>query len=175
MSIQLLDDESGAVLATAPCHRCANRLLGNVSFPQATVKYRAAGNDVDGRPFITSLSKSATFVRKDEIKFQVILEGENEVEYGRTISLNVTVHNLYDPNDSHYTFAAEPVPGFRQAFHPTSLVVPPGGNGSVNMIIVRWEGDPGSTHTFTAIVSDGCVIHSASKNVSILLPVRSFV
>ena len=172
MSIQLLDDESGAVLATAPCHRCANRLLGNVTFPQATVKYRAAGNDVNGRPFTTSLSKSATFVRKDE--FQVKIEGEDEVEYGRTILLNVTVHN-YDPNDSHYTFAAESVPGFRQTFHPTSLMVPPGGNGSVNMIIVRREGDPGATYTFTAIVSDGCVIHSASKNVSILLPVRTFM
>ena len=150
-------------------------MLGNVSFPQATVKYRAIGNDVNGRPFTILLSKSVTFVQKDEVRFQVSVEGENEVEYGQTILLNVTVYNLYDPNDSHYTFKAESVVGFRQTFHPTSVVVPPRGSESVNMIIVQQNAELGKTYTFTAIVSDGCVIHLASKNVSLLLPVKIFV
>ena len=173
-SVQLLDDESGTVLTTAPLYRCADRLMGNITFPLASVKYRAVGNDVNGRPFIASLSKSATFVPK---KFRIVIEGENtiEVEHDQIILLVVTVHNLHDLNDAHYTFTAESVTGFRQAFRPTSLVVPPRENGSVNMIILQETVEPGTSHTFTATVSDGCISYSASKTVSIQLPVRVII
>ena len=173
-SVQLLDDESGTVLTTAPLYRCADRLMGNITFPLASVKYRAVGNDVNGRPFIASLSKSATFVPGDKEKFRIVIEGENlmRVEYDQIITLVVTVHNLHDLNDAHYTFTAESVTGFRQAFRPTSLIVPPRENGSVNMIILQETVEPGTSHTFTATVSDGCISYSASKTVSIQLPVR---
>ena len=145
--------------------------MGNITFPLATVKYRVVGNDVNGRPFIASVSKSATFVPK---KFRVVIEGENpiEVEHDQIISLVVAVHNLHDLNDAHYTFTAESVTGFRQGFRPTSLVVPPRENGSVNMIILQETVVPGTSHTFTATVSDGCISYSASNTVSIQLPVR---
>ena len=105
-SVQLLDDESGTVLTTVPLYRCADRLI-----PLASVKYRAVGNDVNGRPFIASLSKSATFVPK---KFRIVIEGKNtiEVEHDQIMLLVVTVHILHDLNDAHYTFTAESVTGF---------------------------------------------------------------
>ena len=173
-SVQLLNDESGTVLTTAPLYRCGHRLLGNVTFPLATVRYKAVGNDINGRPFIVSLSKSATFVPEDKETFRVVIEGENprEVEHDQTILFVVTVHNLHALNDAHYTFTAESVTGFRQAFRPTSLVVPPRENGSVNMIILQGTVEPGTSYTFTATVSDGCISYSASKTLLIQLPVR---
>ena len=174
VSVQLLDDESGTVLTTAPLYRCADRLMGNITFSFATVKYRAVGNDVNGWPFIASLSKFATFVPK---RVRIVIEGENtiEVEHDQIILLVVTVRNLHDLNDAHYTFTAESVTGFRQAFRPTSLIVPPRENGSVNMIILQETVEPGTSHTFTATVSDGCISYSASKTVSIQLPVRVII
>ena len=173
-SVQLLENESGTVLTTVPLYRCANRLLGNIAFPGAIVKYRAVGNDVDGRPFIASLSKSATFVPEDEERFRIVIAGENpiEVERDQTIKLVVTVHNLHDLNETHYTFTTKPVTGFLQVFNPTSLVVRPEGSGSVNMIIVQVTVEPGTSHTFTVTVSDGCTSRSATKTVSIQPPVR---
>ena len=168
VSIQLLDEESGELLTESPLYRCANRLLGSVLFPQDTVMFRAVGNDVNSRPFSTSLSKTATFVQS---KFEVVMEGDDaiKVDQGQTLSINLTVHNC-DISDIHYNFTAEPVTGFRVAFRPASLTVPAGGSGSVNMIIWQLGAEAGSSYTFTVSVTDGCVSHS--KNVSIQIPVR---
>ena len=176
VSIELLDEDSGELTTTAPLYRCANRLLGSVLFPQDTVMFRAVGNDVNGRPFSTSLSKTATFVQSEEVKFEVVMEGDDpiEVDQGRTLAINLTVHN-HDINDTHYTFTAEPVTEFRVVFRPTSLTVPTGGSGSVNMIVLQLGAEAGSLYTFTANVTDGCVVHSASKSVSIQVPVRNRV
>ena len=171
MSAQLLDDETGEVLTTAPCYRCANRMLGSVQFPQAGVTYRAIGNDINGRPFSASPSKSATFVQDDGAKFQVTLGGENEAEQGQRLSLPLLIHN-HDINDAHYTFTTEPTTDFRIIFRPTSLLVHSGANGSVYMIILPLSAEPSSSYTFTAYVTDGCVIHSVSKTVFILMSVR---
>ena len=168
VSIQLLDEDSGELTTTAPLYRCANRLLGSVLFPQDTVMFRAVGNDVNGRPFSTSLSKTATFVQS---KFEVVMEGDDpiQVDQGQTLSINLTVHNR-DISDTHYNFTTEPVIGFRVAFRPASLTVPAGGSGSVSMIILQLGAEAGSSYTFTVTVTDGCASHS--KNVSIQIPVR---
>jgi hypothetical protein len=170
-SLQLVDTGSGEVLSTAPLHRCANQLLGNVSFPQATVSYRAVGTDSSGRPFDASLSKTATFTQLEGAKFRVEMEGEShiEVEQGQTMTITVTVHN-HHTSEGHYSFTAEPVEGFRQAFRPTSLVVAPGETGSVNLVILQLSTVAGTTHTFTTTVTDGCVIHSVSKAVTLVEP-----
>ena len=174
VSIQLLEEDSGELLTESPLYRCANRLLGSVLFPQDTVMFRAVGNDVNGRPFSTSLSKTATFVQSEEVKFEVMMEGDDpiEVDQGRTLSINLTVHN-HDITNTHYTFTAEPVIGFRVVFRPASLTVPVGGSGSVSMIILQHGAEAGSSYIFTAIVTNGCVIHS--KTVSIQIPVRKIV
>ena len=124
------------------------------------------GNDSDGRPFSTLLS-SATFIHKI---FRVEIEGDTpvEVEDDEAISLVVRVYNMHASSDVRYTFTAESVPGFQQAFHPTSVQVPPGESGSVDMTILQETAKPGYSYTFTATVSDGCISHSASKAVSIL-------
>jgi hypothetical protein len=175
-SLQLVDNESGEVLTTAPLLRCANRLLGNVSFPQATVSYRVVGSDANGRRFDSTLSpKIITFTQEDGAKFSVEADGEGtmEVENGQTITIPLRVLNFL-PIDVHYSFTAEPVTGFRQAFRPTSLVVAPRGNDSVTWFILPLSStEPGSTITFTATVTDGCVVHSASKTVSFIAPVTT--
>ena len=92
VSIQLLDEDSGELLTESPLYRCANRLLGSVLFPQDTFMFRAVGNDVNGRSFSASFSKTATFVQS---KFEVVMEGDDpiEVDQGQTLSINLTVHN----------------------------------------------------------------------------------
>ena len=170
VSIQLLDEGSGELLTESPLYRCANRLLGSVLFPQDTVMFRAVGNDVNGRPFSTSLSKTATFVQS---KFEVVMEGDDpiEVDQGQTLSINLTVHN-HDISDTHYNFTAEHMTGFGVAFRPASLTVPAGGSGSVSMIILQLGAEAGSSYTFIVTVTDGCASHSIYKNVSIQIPVR---
>ena len=179
-----MDQKNGTLLTTAPLYRCLNRLLGAVSFPNATVKYVVVGNDINGRPFTTPLSGSATFAPEDaEIiyssyrihldiaeTFRVEMEGDTFIEENQIVIV-VRVYNMNVSNYSHYTFTAEPVTGFRQAFRPTSLQVPPGESGSVNMIILRETAEPGFNYTFNATVSDGYSSHSVSKTVSILPPV----
>ena len=164
VSIRLLDEDSGELVTESPLYRCANRLLASVLFPQDTVTFRAVGNDVNGRPFNASLSKTATFVRS---KFEVVMEGDDpiEVDQGQTISINLTVNN-HDTNDAHYTFTAKPVSGFQVVFRPTSLTVPARGSESVRMIVLQLETEAGSLHTFIANVTDGYVIHSASNCVN---------
>ena len=173
-SLQLVDNESGEVLTTATCLRCANRLLGNVSFPQATVRYRMVGRDTSGRLFNSTLSsKALTFTQEEGAKFRVEADGESsvDVEIGQPISIPLTVDNLL-PTDVLYSFTAESVTGFRQAFRPTSLTVSPRSNGSLNWVILHLSSPaPGSKITFTATVTDGCVVHSASKNVTFIMPV----
>ena len=189
-SIQLVDGETGTVLTTAPLYRCSNRLLATVSFPNTTVQYVVVGNDINGRRFTTPLYRSATFAPEDaEIiqdtlvqdlnnsvnyeaifeTFRVEMEGDTSIEEDQIIIV-VRVYNM-NVYYSHYTFTAEPVTGFRQAFRPISLQVPPEESGSVNMIILRETAEPGSNYTFTATVSDGYSSHSLSKTVLILLPV----
>ena len=168
-SVELLDDRSGVVLTTAHLFGCFNRLLGNVTFPRAIVKYRVVGYDTTGKPFAVLLSKSATFVEED--KFQIDIQGEN-VDYGQTTVLVVTVHNLHEQDYAQYNFTTETVIGFRQALPINYLLVPPRGNGSINMDIVQVTVEPGSSHTFTATVSDGCISHSVSKTITILPLVR---
>ena len=97
------------------------------------------------------------------------MEGDTSIEEDQIIIV-VRVYNM-NVYYSHYTFTAEPVTGFRQAFRPISLQVPPEESGSVNMIILRETAEPGSNYTFTATVSDGYSSHSLSKTVLILLPV----
>ena len=101
----------------------------------------------------------------------MVMEGDDpiEVDQGLILSINLTVHN-HNINDTDYNFTAEPVTGFRVAFRPTSLTVPVGGSGSVNMIIWQLGAEAGSSYTFTVTVTDGCASHS--KNVSIQIPVR---
>ena len=173
-SLQLVDEKSGEVVATAPCLRCANRLLGNVSFPPATVRYRVVGRDTSGRLFNSTLSsKVLTFTQEEGAKFRVEADGDSsvEVEVEQHITIPLTVDNLL-PTDVLYSFTAESVAGFRQAFRPTSLTVSPRGNGSLNWIILPLSSTvPGSTITFTATVTDGCVVHSASKTVTFIMPV----
>jgi hypothetical protein len=175
-SLQLVDNESGEVLTTAPLLRCANRLLGNVSFPQATVSYRIVGSDANGWMFNSTLSpKTITFTEENGTKFSVEADGEGsmEIESGQAITIPLRVQNFL-PTDVHYSFTAEPVTGFRQAFRPTSLVVAPRGNDSVTWFILPLSStEPGSTITFTATVTDGCVVHSASKTVSFIAPVTT--
>ena len=168
-----MDRETGTVLTTAPLYRCSNRLLATILFPRDTVNYVVVGNDSDGRPFSTLLS-SATFIHKI---FRVEIEGDTpiEVEDDETLSLVVRVYNMHASSDVRYTFTAEPVTGFQQAFHPTSLRVPPGESGSVNMTILQGTAEPGSSYTFTATVSDGCITQSASKAVSIQLQVSKII
>ena len=171
-SIELLDEESNTVLTTAPLYGCANHLVANVTFPRATVKYRVVGSDINGRPFILPLSRSATFESRDNFRFEI--EGENaiEIEPDQVISITLTVHNLHDRDPAQYTFTSESVAGFRQAFRPSNhLVVAPGGSGSVNTIIVQTTVEPGSSHTFTATATDGCSSHSGSMTVTVQLPV----
>ena len=171
-SIELLDEESDAVLTTAPLYGCANHLLANVTFPRATVKYRVVGRDINGRPFTVPLSRSATFEPRGNFRFEI--EGENaiEIEPDQVILITLTVHNLHDRDPARYTFTRESVPGFHQAFRPSNhLVVAPGGSGSVNMIILQTTVEPGSSHTFTATATDGCSSHSDSMTVTIQLPV----
>ena len=120
-SVELLDDRSGVVLTTAHLFGCFNRLLGNVTFPRAIVKYRVVGYDTTGKPFAVLLSKSATFVEED--KFQIDIQGEN-VDYGQTTVLVVTVHNLHEQDYAQYNFTTETVIGFRQALPINYLLVP---------------------------------------------------
>lgn len=174
-SIELVDDESGEILSSAPLYRCANRLIGSVPLlPQASVRYRTVGNDVNGQPFDSLSTKTVQFVQDPGANFDLeIIYGGNpiEFEHGQTISLNLTVHN-HDLIDAHYTFTPEPVATFVQAFRPVDLILPPGGRGSVNMIAIPRDTEPG-LYTFTATVTDGCVIHSISKDVLIQEPVRT--
>ena len=173
VSIELLDSETGAVLSTAPLYRCANRLIGSLVYPQATVTYRTVGSDINGQPFKSLLStKTELFVQDVGANFEVKIYGENPVEFeqGQTIALNLTVHNHHN-SDGHYTFTAKHVSNFVEVFRPTSLVVVPGMSGYVNMIAIPLDAGPG-LYTFTATVTDGCVIHSVSKDVLIEEPVR---
>ena len=166
VSIELVDDETGAVLSTAPLYRCANRLIGSLMYPEATVRYRIAGSDVNGQRFNSISTNTERFLQANA-SFEVELDGGNlvKVEQGHTIILNLTIHNPHD-NDACYTFTPEPVPGFVQAFRPTDLKVPRRSSGSVKMIAVPIDAGPGN-YTFTATVTDGCVIHSVSKDVLI--------
>ena len=172
MSLQLVDDESGKIITKADCHRCANRLLANVSFPQTRVRYRAVGTDTSGRRFDVSLSKTGIFT---EAEFRVQMREGNhmEVETGQVVTINVTVYNLHNHSEVHSSFTPESVEGFRQAFHPTSLTVPPRGSGFVTMVIVPLPPATPGTHTFTANVTVGCVTHSVSKTVTFVEPVRN--
>ena len=176
-SLQLVDDESGRVLTTTPLLRCANRLLGNVSFPQATVRYRVLGRDGSGRVFNSTLSpKSITFIQEEGAKFRVEAAGEGhmEVETGQSVTIPLTVSNFL-PTDVHYSFTAEPVTGFRQAFRPTSLVVPPRGHSSLNWIIIPVSSTAdGTMFSFTTSVTDGCVVHSITETVTYITPVSSY-
>ena len=171
MSLQFVNDESGELLTTADCHRCANRMLANVSLPQARVRYRAVGTDTSGRAFDATLSSTNTYTQGEGAKFRVEMAGVNpmEAETGQDVTLTVTVYNL-EPTEARYSFTPESVAGFRQAFRPTSLVVPPRGNGSVSMVIVPLPPTAPGTHTFTATVSDGCVV---SKTVTYITPVST--
>ena len=164
-----MKDESGELLTTADCHRCANRMLANVSLPQARVRYRAVGTDTSGRAFNATLS---TYTQAEGARSTVEMDGVNpmEVETGQGVTITVTVYNL-EPTEARYSFTPESVTGFRQAFRPTSLVVPPRGNGSVNMLLLPLPPTAPGTHTFTATVSDGCVTHSGSKTVTYITPV----
>ena len=172
MSLQLVDDESGDIITTAACHRCANRLLANVSLPQTRVRYRAVGTDTCGRTFDISLSKTNTFT---EAEFRVEMSGEShmEVETGQVVTINVTVYNLHNNSGVHYSFTPESVVGFRQAFQPNSLTVPPRGSGFVTMVILPLLPTSPGTHTFTATAIAGCVVHSVSKTVTFVEPVRN--
>ena len=169
VSIELVDDETGAVLSRAPLYRCANRLIGSLMYPEATVRYRIAGSDINGQPFNSLSTNTERFV---QASFEVEVYGGNpvEVEEGHTIALNLTVHNPHD-NEAHYTFTPEPVPGFVQAFRPVDLKVPRGRSGSVKMIVVPIHAGPG-LYTFTANITGGCVVHSVSKDVLIEEVVR---
>ena len=132
------------------------------------------GSDANGWMFNSTLSpKTMTFTQEDGAKFSVEADGEGsmEVENGQTITIPLRVENFL-PTDVHYSFTAEPVTGFRQAFRPTSLVVAPRGNDSVTWIIVPLSStELGSTLPFTATVTDGCVVHSALKTISFIAPV----
>ena len=171
MSLQFVKDESGELLTTADCHRCANRMLANVSLPQARVRYRAVGTDTSDRAFDATLSSTNTYTQGEGAKFRVEMDGVNpmEAETGQVLTITVTVYNL-EPTEARYSFTPESLAGFRQAFRPTSLVVPPTGSGSVSMVVPLPPTAPG-THTFTATVSDGCVTHSVSKTVTYITPV----
>ena len=175
MSLQLVDDESGEIITTAACHRCANRLLANVSLPQTRARYRAVGTDTNGRRFDAPLSKTNTFTQAEGAKFRVEMSGEShmEVETGQVVTINVTVYNFDNHSEVHYSFTSESVEGFRLAFRPTSLTVPPRGSGFVSMVIVPLPPTSPGTHTFTATVTDGCVIHSVSKTVTLVEPVSN--
>ena len=169
MSLQFVNDESGELLTTADCHRCANRMLANVSLPQARVRYRAVGTDTSDRAILSSTN---TYTQGEGAKFRVEMDGVNPMaaETGQVLTITVTVYNL-ELTEARYSFTPESVTGFRQAFRPTSLVVPPRGNGSVSMVIVPLPPTAPGTHTFTATVSDGCVTHSGSKTVTYITPV----
>ena len=164
-----MNDESGELLTTADCHRCANRMLANVSLPQARVRYRAVGTDTSDRAFDVTLSSTNTY---KGAKFRVEMAGVNpmEAETGQVLTITVTVYNL-EPTEARYSFTPESVAGFRQVLRPTSLVVPPTGSGSVNMLLLPLPPTAPGTHTFTATVSDGCVTHSVSKTVTYITPV----
>ena len=169
VSIELINDDTGAVLSMIPLYRCANRLIGSFVYPPGTMRYRIIGNDINGQPFTTT----SDFVQEVMTSFEVGIDSENpiNVEQGQTIALNLTLHNHHN-NDSNYTFTHEPVPSFVQAFNPTDLMVPPGRSGSVNIIIaIPVDAVPG-LHNFVVYVTDGCVIHSVSKNIVIEEPVR---
>ena len=174
MSLQFVNDESGELLTTADCHRCANRMLANISLPQARVRYRAVGTDTSGRAFDATLSSTNTYTQGEGAKFRVEMDGVNpmEAETGQVLTITVTVYNL-EPTEARYSFTPESVAGFRQAFRPTSLVVLPRGNGSVSMVIVPLPPTAPGTHTFTPTVSDGCVTHSGSKTVTYITPVST--
>ena len=169
--IQLLSEGSEEVLVTAPLYGCSDLLLGNITFPSATVKYRIVGNDVNGYPFAISLLHSATF---EAGEFRVETEGENPVEIDprQSVAIPVTVHNL-NREYVEYVFTTERVTGFLRAFRPSSqLVVAPETSESINLIVSATTAAPGSSYTFTATVTDGCTSHSVSKTVTIRLPVR---
>ena len=174
MSLQFVNDESEELLTTADCHRCANRMLANVSLPQARVRYRAVGTDTSGRAFNATLSSTNTYTQGEGANFRVEMAGVNpmEAETGQVLTITVTVYNI-EPTEARYSFTLESLTGFRQAFRPTSVVVPPRGNGSVNMVIVPLPPTAPGTHTFTATVSDGCVTHSGSKTVTYITPVST--
>ena len=168
--IQLLSEGSGEVLVTAPLYGCSDILLGNITFPSATVKYRIVGTDANGYPFTVSLSNSATF---EVGEFRVEM-GENPVAIDpyQRISIPVTLYNL---NEEYvqYVLTSARVAGFNQAFHPSDqLVVAPGTSESINLTVIATTAEPGTTYTFTATVTDGCSSHSVSKMLTIRLPVR---
>ena len=158
---------------TAPLNGCSDLLVGKVTFPRATVTYRIAGNDISGYPFTISFSHPATFEAED---FLLEIEGENpvEIDLHQNISIPVTVHNFNRETDQ-YVFIYEEVTGFYQTFHPhNELVLGPGESDSINLTIVATTAEPGSSHTFTVNVTDGCTSHSVSKTITVRLPVRFF-
>ena len=168
--IQLLSEGSEEVLVTAPLYGCSDILLGNITFPAATVKYRIVGTDANGYPFTVSLSNSATF---EAGEFRVEM-GENPVAIDpyQRISTPVTLYNL---NEEYvqYVLTSARVAGFNQALHPSDqLVVAPGTSESINLTVIATTAEPGTTYTFTATVTDGCSSHSVSKMLTIRLPVR---
>ena len=167
--IQLLSEGSEEVLVTAPLYGCSDILLGNITFPSATVKYRIVGTDANGCPFTVSLSNSATF---EAGEFCVEM-GENPVAIDpyQRISIPVTLYNL---NEEYvqYVLTSARVAGFNQTFHPSDqLVVAPGTSESINLTVIATTAEPGTTYTFTATVMDGCSSHSVSKMLTIRLPV----
>ena len=107
-----------------------------------------------------------TYTQGEGTKFRVEMAGVNpmEAETGQVLTITVTVYNL-EPTEARYSFTP------RQAFRPTSVLVPPRGNGSVSMVIVPLPPTAPGAHTFTATVSDGCVTHSGSKTVTYITPV----
>lgn len=153
-----------------PLYGSGDLLLGNVTFPGATGKYRIVGTDIHGYPFTISLSHSATFEGGD---FRVYIgEVSVEIEPYQTISIPVTVHNLNNET-ARYFLTYDRLTEFHQAFRPSNqFVVAPGMSRSVTLIAAAAHAVPNSSHTITATVTDGCINHSASRTVTIRLPVR---
>ena len=168
--IQLLRDGTDDVLMTAPLYGCNDLLLGDITFPSGTVKYRMVGNDMSGFPFSISLIHSTTF---EPEHFYVERGGNKSVDitpYQSELS-RITVCNLNE-GQAQYFFSYERVTGLRQTFRPSNqLLVPPGACGSVNMVILVISADPGSTHALNASVTDGCSTQTVSLTVNIPMPV----
>ena len=89
-----MDDKSGQVLTTTPLLRCANRLLGNVSLPQATVRYRIVGRDASGRVFNSTLSPKTIPYIGAKFRVEAVGDGHMEVETGQPVTIPLTVHNF---------------------------------------------------------------------------------
>ena len=87
--IQLFHEGSDALLTSANLVQCGDLLLGNVTFPAATVDYRIVGVDIDGHPFVTHPESTASF---QQVRIEV--EGDDlnlEMEPGQTVNIPVMV------------------------------------------------------------------------------------